>query len=67
MSAATSPDKATNQQQEACSIIETLQLSGNYDEIRTIAQHAISAILNDDEPLRLCIPHDVSVRYLVNA
>lgn len=61
MSAAVSQDSHTNMQQDACNIIESLQQSGNYDEIRTIAQHAISAIINDDEPLRLHIPHNVEV------
>lgn len=36
--------------------IDSLQLAGNYDEIRQIAQYAIDAIVNDDEKLRLRLP-----------
>lgn len=36
--------------------IDSLQLSGDYDEIKQIAQYAIDAIVNDDKKLRLRLP-----------
>jgi hypothetical protein len=36
--------------------IDSLQLAGDYDEIRQIAQYAVDAIVNDEEKLRLRLP-----------
>lgn len=33
--------------------LDSLQMRGDYDELRQIAQYAIDALLNDQEPLEL--------------
>ena len=36
--------------------IDALQLSEKYDEIREIIQYAVSAIINDEQPLDIIPP-----------
>jgi len=39
--------------------IDSLQLSGNYSELKQIAQYAIDAIINDGRYLRLRLPTNI--------